>query len=384
MLLYLTPLLLFILLPVLAEGAARLYIRRSRYYPWPPGYHLDMTLDPRVHIGGQTLVRLRANERGERGCPVASPAGTFRVLAVGGSAVECYLLDEASTWPAMLEKELRRAAPRTQQVYVGNAGKSSVDSYVLTRMLRKLAPNYVPAVDVLLIMVGASDILRWLEAGAPAEWEGDTSTALEAFLEVNPETVFGWRPRTLALAELWRRRRATQPQSRGNVGKSLLKARQFRQKATRVLEETADSGQMFRRFERYLAESIGLGRQFAQRVIVISQPCFTRSEYTPEELAGFWNGSIGDPYQREPDAFYSPQLIARLMRQLRDRAAAVAATEKVEFVDLCSGAIPDSVEQYYDQFHFTPEGAARVGALLAQVVSEGAGEQGPLSAKIKR
>ena len=163
------------------EGLARLMIRRGRYFPWPPGSRLELNLDPRLKIGGQNTIHLKVNERGERGRSVDT--GAFQVLAMGGSAVECYLLNEEQTWTAVLEKHLDYLG--LTRVRVGNAGKSCVDSYVLSRMVRHMAPNYPERLDVLLIMVGASDVLRWLEAGAPEHWEGEMRTALDAFLEVN-------------------------------------------------------------------------------------------------------------------------------------------------------------------------------------------------------
>jgi len=366
----LSVLLLLVAAVIAVELLARLVIRRGRYYPWPPGYQLDMTLDPGLRIGDQSVVRIRANHLGERGAPIPARPDVFRVLTVGGSAVECYYLDQENTWAAALERELGQPAALRQlgqgAVHVGNTGKSSADSRVLSIMLGHLARNYPRKVDVLVIMVGASDILRWFEWGTPENWQGDESIPLAAFLEVHPEVPFGWTKQTLALREVYQRLRARRLEQRGPVGKSMLRARQFRRNSKNIIDQLPTSADgVFARFEDYLARSIEAAGQLAHRVIVVSQPCLTAAEYTPELTAGFWNGSFGDPYKGDPKAFYSPRLIAELMGRLARHTGAVAQAKGVPFVDLSTGCIPNDPDHYYDQFHFTPLGARVVGRIVA-------------------
>lgn len=359
---------------LVAELAARLLIRRGRYYPWPPSMQLDMHLDPRLNIGDQRIVRIRANELGERAGPIPQLPGTFRILAGGGSIVECYFLDQQNSWPAVLERELA-AAPALRRlnatsVHVGNIGKSSADSRVMHLMLQKLSRSYPEKLDVIIIMVGASDILRWMEWGAPANWEGDTSIPLASFFEFHPELEFGLAPKKLALAEIYRRYRDRKPQIRQNSGKSLLRARQYRRQSNNVIDRLeTPPDRVFTRFRHYFAAAIEEASRRANRVIITTQPCLQASHYTPELMAGFWNGSIGDPFAGEPKAFFSARLIAELMSELRLHTLEVAAKYPgVTVVDVAANRIPNDAQHYYDQFHLTPKGAAALARILAAAV----------------
>jgi lysophospholipase L1-like esterase len=356
-----------LLLFLAAEGVSRMMVRRSPYYTWPPNYRMDLHLDPQVKIAGQTVVRVRSNERGERGGPVDAEA--FQVLAVGGSAVECYLLDEPLTWTSVVEQKLKSSG--MDRVRVGNIGMSGADSCLLHTFLGYVSPNYKSKLDVIIIMVGASDVLLWLTDGAPNDWKGDPNRhPLNEYFRAHPEVPLSWTVRGLGLTELWRRIRSrSKVDARHNVGKSLIKVRQFRQRAKRMISDTgSDPGQMFSRFRKYLALSIDQCKAISHRVIVVSQPCFTLPSYTAEQQQDFWNGSIGDPYKAEPEAYYTAELIADLMAQLRDHTRDGARAAGVEFVDATSTVVPNDRDHYNDQFHFKPVGAARLAEKMTEAI----------------
>ncbi|MEE2939395.1 MAG: hypothetical protein VX460_03320, partial [Planctomycetota bacterium] len=68
-----------------------------------------------------STVRFESNADGERAGPVpADPEGTLRVLVAGGSAAECYMLDQDAAWPAQLEARLQDDPGIARPVHVGN------------------------------------------------------------------------------------------------------------------------------------------------------------------------------------------------------------------------------------------------------------------------
>ena len=89
------------LLIVVLELAARSWIRRrGGYAVWRPGHRLHMHTDRAVLPSQEALVRFEINSEGERGGePPVDWRATYRVLVAGGSAAECYFLDQPSTWP---------------------------------------------------------------------------------------------------------------------------------------------------------------------------------------------------------------------------------------------------------------------------------------------
>jgi len=94
----------------------------------------------------------------------------YRVLVAGGSAAESYILDQEASWPIVLQRILERPENLKRlgasHVHVGNIGKSGVGAelldFILQRVLRRM-----DRLDVIMIMVGASDALHWLHEGAP-------------------------------------------------------------------------------------------------------------------------------------------------------------------------------------------------------------------------
>jgi hypothetical protein len=97
-----------LVLVVAAEWAARRTIRSGRYYVWPPRWRQVLMLDREAHPQLEPCVRIEINSNGERGGEVPLTGRTFRVLVAGGSAVECYLLDQDAAWPGVLERKLQR------------------------------------------------------------------------------------------------------------------------------------------------------------------------------------------------------------------------------------------------------------------------------------
>ena len=97
---------------VAAELAMRAWlVRQGRYYVWAPGSRLRMELDRDALPSLPPVVHFYVNRDGERGDdPPADPDGNYRILVAGGSAAECYFLDQDKTWPAVIQHVLDESA----------------------------------------------------------------------------------------------------------------------------------------------------------------------------------------------------------------------------------------------------------------------------------
>src|SRR6267378_2877957 len=117
-----------------AELGSRWWLRRrSRYYVWPPHARMDIRMDPDAFPELERRSRFYINADGERGGDVRTDEpGLYRILVAGGSAVECFGLDQHSSWPGSLERLLNTpeslAALGARRVHVGNIGHSGVGS----------------------------------------------------------------------------------------------------------------------------------------------------------------------------------------------------------------------------------------------------------------
>lgn len=355
---------------VVAELAARRWIRaRNRYHVFLPGLRLELHLDRTILPELEPVIRFEINSVGERGAEVRDGQGLYRVLVAGGSAVEGFLLDQATCWPGQLEHILGQAAQLRRlgatRVHVGSIGRSGVASRDLDHIFARILPRY-PRLDAIVIMIGASDVLNWLACGAPADAPAPPAPVAEVFA-LHPDGPFGWHPRRWALVDLanrWRRRRFRPLEVRHGVGKTVAHARAMRAGATEILTASADPRRMLDNFERCFAQLLRRARLHTPRVLVVRQPWFEKP-YTPEERAHFWDGARGYPWKDQTvSAYYAIEVVNALMAQLDARAARIAEALDVEQIEVRSLLEP-SLRMYYDHWHCTPAGARAVAEAVA-------------------
>lgn len=363
-------------LAITAELVARWWIRRrTRYYVWPPCMRLEVRQHPGLFPELESRTRFEINADGERGGePRAHEDGLFRILTVGGSSVECYALDQATSWPGKLEQLLNRPESLdmlgARRVHVGNIGHSGVGAAELDLILKRVLPNY-PRLDAIVVMVGASTVYHWLEDGAPAARSPAVVPELALFAR-HPQQVFGWNPRSWALLELARRVRQAWLRPvhvKENVGAWLVSGRIMRAQATEIRPTTPDPSAVLKHFEHHFREALRRAMARAARVVVVRQPWFDREEYTAEEQGRFWHGGIGRPWKEKVSVYFSLGVINRVLSLIDARVLAVSQEVGVECVNL-RPLLNQGLRHYYDHDHFTPEGSAVAAhAIAAALVS---------------
>jgi hypothetical protein len=306
------------------------------------------------------------------------------VLVVGGSAAECWFLDQTSSWPNVVQTVLREprnlARLGAKAVHVGNIGRSLVTTRHLDTILERVLPRY-DRLDAIVFMVGVSDLILWLERGAPRSIE-EGPIPPSALYTQHPDGPFGWNVKKLALrrlASFWNRRLRHPLYVRENVGKRLGDARAMRQRAEEIIEEMPDPTEMLARLEYWLEPLIARAKAKATHVLVVHQPWIER-DFTPEEEKLLWSFGTGRPYAGEVTRYYSHEVAWRLHRMVDDVVSRVAARAGVEQLDV-RRIVPNDFEHYYDDHHHTPRGCRVIGeavarALVDAVAKRGAGKSG--------
>jgi lysophospholipase L1-like esterase len=361
-----------VLFAAAVELASRWWLRRRKQYcVMPPGLRLRLHTDRGVLPELEPVVRFHVNGDGERGDEVPRRTdGMYRVLVAGGSQPEGYLLDQDSSWPGALQRLLEqpgcRRRLRASHVHVGNIARSGVGSEALDLIFERVLPRY-PRLQAIVVLVGASDVLRWLEEGAPPS--GASPVEASDIFRCHPEGPFGWKPRDLASFELLRRvrRRWLRPvQVHEKTGRWLAGARASRAAAREIRTDMPDPTAMLRHFEVHLRRLLQRARAHAERVIVVRQPWFEK-EYSAEEAAKMWHGGAGQVWKEQVTTYYSHDVLFRLMRLLDARAVEVSESLDIEHIDLMP-LLERSLDMYYDSFHATPAGARVVAEAVAAAV----------------
>jgi lysophospholipase L1-like esterase len=359
---------------LVAELGARSWMRhRTRHHVWPPGLRVELRQDPGVFPQVESCVRLDVNADGERGGDVPEDrAGCFRVLVAGGSAAECLALDQPTSWPGALERLLRSPDNRrtlpARRVHVGNIARSGIASSELDLIFERVLPQYRSPLAVIVIMVGASDVLKWLEEGAPESRPAHAAGVADTFA-CHPEQRFGWRPWQWAVVEVARRvgRAWLRPTTvREGAGAWVPAARKMRAQATDLRTQVPDPTVMLDNFDEHFRRLVARAAAQAERVLIARQPWFD-TDASPEEAAFFWHGGVGKAWKETISTFYASEVLRDLMGRLDARAASIAEEAGVEQLDLRPVVTP-SLEHYYDFFHFTPKGAAIVARAVADVI----------------
>jgi lysophospholipase L1-like esterase len=375
---------------IVLEMSARWWIRiRREYYVLPPGLRLRLHIDRETFPELEPVVRFEVNADGERGAEVPRVARgerLYRVLVAGGSQPEGYLLDQDTSWPgavhALLAQPRHLVALGASNVHVGSIARSGLGAEALDLLLARVLPRY-PRLDAIVILVGASDVLRWLEEGASSSAAASQVVISDVF-RCHPEGRFGWAPKALALFELLARlrRRWLRPlQVHHRAGRWVRGARAMRANAKIIRATMPDPAAMMDHFDRHFRSVVRQAKAHADRVIVVRQSWFAKDAYTPEEAAHMWHGGVGRAWCEEVTTFYSLEVTSRLMARLDGCAACIASDLDVDQIDLTSLLEP-SLGNYYDFFHLTPAGARTVASavasmLLGENVGTGAFERPP-------
>lgn len=357
---------------VAAEYAARAWLARNgRYYVWAPGARMRLEIDRTTLPTLEPVAEHAINTDGERGDEPPDEDGTYRVLVAGGSAAECYYLDQKSQWPHVLQEALSRpenlARLGARRVHVGNVARSLVTCRHVDRILEMTLPHY-GRVDAIVFLVGASDVVTWMEQGTPARIDESPIPASQVFAQ-HPEGPFGWTPRTAALRRIASsaKRRTLKPvERRERAGKRLAEVRAMRANATTIVTTPPDPKPMLDNFERWFERCLVRARAKAPLVLAVRQP-WLEKEFTPDEERWLWSYAVGRPYHQKCTTYFAHEAAWTLLRAVDLRASDVATRVGAAQLDLMP-ILPADFVTWYDEQHHTPHGCRLVGEAVAEAV----------------
>ena len=371
------PLLLAAASFALSLAAAEFALRAAAPAPdhfgvWPE--HLDLTLHPAPGVlpGVEGPARFTTNADGLR-AEARRPEHAYRILAIGGSTTESLYLDDAETWPRLLQEQLGAARGRAD-VWVGNAGKSGLNSRHHVVQVLQLLPQ-LPQIDVLLLLVGVNDLHHRLSRDAdfrPIDQEPRSAFSelyVRAF-DVRPEPQSLWQPVQLLrrMAQLRARWDGEDPPValvQDDAGRIYEKWRRHRREASHWRSELPDLNSALREYAANLHTIADVAQRHGASVVFVTQPVMWHAQLSPAQRALLWLGGVGD-FQREPGhEYYRVEALSRGMAQYNAALLEVCALRGLDCVDL-AGALLRDTRIFYDDCHFNEAGSRRVASLLAE------------------
>jgi lysophospholipase L1-like esterase len=346
-----------------ARATLRPAAQRQRFpYVRAPFTRTDVTISapvpglaPRSIAFTTSTLGLRADE-----LDLEAPRQGLRVLTLGGSVTECFLLDDADAWPHVLQDTL--AARTHAPVWVGNAGASGQMSLDFIAHAKVLVPLLAP--DITVVMLGGNDLQAWVEGRLfPAAFDTDDATRRYA------ERLYtGASPALRSLEPSWalaRLRRDLNAEAVDPTGfYAQMKAR--RNAATRSddLPDFEDALDVYAANVRQLATAL---RQAGTTPVFLTHPSLWRDDLPPEAQAALWAGY--DCMDCPAPKYRSEKALARAMEQLNRALLDVCRTERVECLDLAP-KVPKTLDSFYDDAHLLEAGSRIVANLVADFLVE--------------
>jgi hypothetical protein len=362
----------FALVAIVVEWLCRFSLRNIlRRYSNMPNSRTIFSVNERLRRWLPAEVEYAVNREGERGLPLPKVGRYYRVLLSGGSAAECCFLPWKDSVGGHLETLLNqpgaRASLGVEAAHVGLVAHSQLDAYGIAFILKNILPFY-RSLDTVLLVTGLSDVLLWLEAGAPDGAAAPSVDKSAEWLLNYPEMKFRFkRPATLILLRrLWTYCFGSTTK-RENAGRHVSKEMEARSRARPHVHVVSDPSVMVQAYKQNLRNAVDVAQRYAKRVILIRQYWFDKIEPTSQEDTLLWEGRLGHPKAPGPPAFIERVQMLDLFRLIGQATQETATECGVECVSLV-----DNLELregiFYDDSHYAPEGGRQTAAVLAKAI----------------
>lgn len=301
---------------------------------------------------------VRKNSLGLRGPePPLDFAGHKTLIAVGGSTTECIYLSEGKTWADHLQTNLKKDFP---DIWINNAG---IDGHS-TRGHTKLMEQYLGRIkpDYILIMAGINDI------------------ALGNSRKFDAIPILQSAPRNSGLTEIFNRSMVLRyalymlsPKGGHTIisDSDLIinydavdpvdKIRPLDEKDLSRFKKSAQE------YKVRLEKLIVLAKSYSIKPILVTQSAVygpgidpvTKKDMAKIAVSDFTEKGI---YRRGGDKWQILQIYNQATKD-------AAHKHRLPFIDLAS-KMPKNTAYYYDYIHYTEEGAAKVGEIIADGLRE--------------
>jgi len=304
-------------------------------------YRQEHLFDPFVGVPPPLITTLEAD-------------ASLRVLALGGSTTECGDLPLADRYPTVLQARLRESAA---DAVVFNAGR---DWYTTRHSLINFVAQYQDwHPHVVVVLDAINDVYRSFSPAlyAASPYRADYShffgaASNGAFPPTFEQHLYSKRYGPI-VTHYW------------------YEAPFVRERA---VDYPVDRYWSLRAFRANLARLVRTVRAAGSHVVLVTQPSLYRRQMTAAELEALWFGRVFCAtrigYARYEYA--SPQSLEGAMEAFNGAIREIAASESVGLAD-ADARVPKTLDNFVDDVHYTPAGAALVAQTVAQTIQEQVG-----------
>jgi lysophospholipase L1-like esterase len=323
----------------------------------PPKFDPALALYPFTRInkhneivGVSEKALYTTNRWGLRGDePPADWDNSFTIIAIGGSTTLCTSLDDANTWPAQLQAQLRQ---KGEKAWVGNAGIDGHTSrghvIMMSEVVKPLHPKAV------IVLAGVNDLGISLSVDNSMWWD----------------EVFNQRRNILSRSQLYQiimllkaRLIDKVPEMSEVHGEDFADKPIVQSELTPLPDDLTKALPTLPQYKQNLEQMIDIAQAENIKILFMTQPLL----YDDTQ---YWQGVDGRPWWVTRPAI--PNLSAastwKMMKLFNEEMLKVCQERNVPCYDLAS-QIPHDRKYFYDIAHFTDAGAALVAQNAAQAVA---------------
>jgi lysophospholipase L1-like esterase len=347
------------------EGGLRLARRDVPPAIWRPGMRLVFRPDLSKFPGASPISHFRVNEFGLRGPSLPHDKREYKIIAVGGSTALCLMLDDEKTWPEQLMDDMNKQQNK-MPVWVSNAGVNGHTAVHHLMMLRSLP--ILQKANLVVFLVGMNDFQFTLShEGAATQTLLDQGT--DQFREEMLAGTYTPYPlyRRLRIFRFSRRasdiaiERSSKEDEKETLNETELRRLRSSKPPVAMPDLTIGLAEYRQRLEGLANECHQLG----VRCLFVTQPSIWRSDLSPQTQSLLLFGWVGPPFQ--PSGHVSISDLERGLDSYNQVVIQVCQHSHSECLDLAS-ILPKDSSVFYDDVHFTEEGARRVADIVANYI----------------
>lgn len=346
------------------------------HFAWQPYLSEIFKIEPGVMPGVFGDAKFTINSAGIRGDEF-SDNQNYMILVLGGSTTECILLDDSEAWPYLLQKKLN--SPKNKYVWVGNVGKSGLNSRDHLIQLPPLLDQYQD-IDAVILMEGVNDLMMrlardndynpdFLDSAKGREKYYDRAFYhIKASHDETAKNVFYektaiWR----AIRKLRKAKRNKKDKNnvliQDSVGEAYIMARAVR-KSMRKIDDLPNMSSALAEYERNLNTIVDEALKRKVRIILVTQPSLYKEKMSQDERDLLWLGGNGNLRSGTETGFYSAEALMRGMKMYNSVILKICRERQVDCID-AAVKIPKSNAALYDGVHFNENGARLVAGLIS-------------------
>jgi lysophospholipase L1-like esterase len=359
--------LLMIVVLVLCAAALEWLLRAfvfdpSAAYIRTPGWAMKVRTNgllPHVSEDHVFLVN-RLGIRGETRPFGAAP----NIAVIGGSTAEDWVLPDGKTWAQQLAARLRHCAP---DIWVANLGKGGVNARHHLIQLPEVE-KYMPRFDMFVVLLGLNDFLFDLRIHhpftIPEDWWRRQALMYDHYDEGSLATVALWK-------RLYRRF-VTERKSEGAISDFGYYQRHLRDAHAKVTPEQwvdsmPDISKHLDTYRKTISALKAYADTYGAPIVFVSQPYVWSDNMSAETKAQIYAGFIGADIDSPNTKWYTTEALEKGLSAYNAALLDKCKADHLLCVD-AAGKMPREAKYFYDDFHFSTLGAAKLGGIVADEI----------------